>query len=58
MANPIVELKIEWYEVSASCEPCHGCNDVIYGKQYQLFIEPGGATETRLCESCYNALEG
>jgi hypothetical protein len=33
----MIEFKIEWREVPCTAEPCIGCNEIIYGKQYQLF---------------------
>ncbi len=57
MADPLAEITLDWREVSTSCEPCSACGETIYGKQYQLFTEPGGQTDTKLCESCYEATE-
>lgn len=56
MAEAVINFTMEWREVSTTCDPCSGCNDIIYGKQYQLFMEPGGATDTKLCESCYQTI--
>jgi hypothetical protein len=52
MANKLVVFTCEWREVPTSCEPCAVCKDAIYGKQFQMYLEPGGATGTILCESC------
>lgn len=55
--NSLIEFNTEWKEVQTTGEPCSVCKEPIYGRQYQLFIEPGGATETILCQSCYEAIE-
>lgn len=54
MAEAVILLEINWKEVPTSCEPCKGCGDVIYGKQYQLILPKIGATDVILCESCYS----
>lgn len=56
----MIEFKIEWREVSCTVEPCVGCGEIIYGKQYQLFTVIGGkATPMKqaACASCYMDLE-
>jgi hypothetical protein len=53
MANPLIVFTTEWRLVPTTCDPCTVCEDIIYGKQYQLFIQPGGATDKILCASCY-----
>jgi hypothetical protein len=57
MANPLLEIKLVWQEVPTTCEPCSACTEIIYGKQYQMFTEPGGQTETILCRACYEAIK-
>lgn len=57
MVNKVVEFTTEWRLVPTTCEPCVACNDIIYGKQYQLFFEPGGATKVILCEPCRTNIE-
>lgn len=57
MAEPVLIIETNWKEVPTSCEPCRGCGDIIYGKQYQLFFEPGGATKVILCEPCRTNIE-
>lgn len=57
MANAFLEFEIKWMEVQTTGEPCFACKEPIYGRQYQLFIEPGGAAEVVLCQSCYQAIE-
>lgn len=56
MAEPLLVINLEWKEVPTTCEPCTGCGDIIYGKQYQLFLNNQPA-ETKLCEACYTAIE-
>jgi hypothetical protein len=58
MANPLLVIEFEWREVPTTCEPCTGCGDIIYGKQYQLFCEPGGPIESILCQSCKMEVDG
>lgn len=53
MPDPVIEFTTEWRFVHNSCEPCAGCQEIIYGKQYQLFLQPGGFAGIKLCESCY-----
>lgn len=52
MAEAIIKFKMEWREVPTTCEPCIACEDIIYGKQYQLFVI-GQATDRIVCENCY-----
>jgi hypothetical protein len=56
MASLVVEFNPEWREVPTTCEPCKVCKDIIYGKQYQLFVleKP---SDNILCESCYMAIK-
>lgn len=49
----LIEFNSEWRLVPTTCEPCTACKEIIYGRQYQLIITPGGPTDTILCESCY-----
>lgn len=56
MAEPVINFSMEWRLVPTTCEPCTGCQEIIYGKQYQLFLNPGGSTEKIICESCYSAI--
>jgi len=58
MANPLLVINIEWKEVPTTCEPCDGCGEIIYGKQFQLFMEPCREMSTKLCESCKGAIDG
>lgn len=55
--HSLIEFTTEWQLVPTTCEPCTACREIIYGTQYQLFIEPGGATDTNVCESCYMKFE-
>jgi hypothetical protein len=57
MANSLIEFNSEFREVQTTGDPCTACNEPIYGKQFQLFMEPGGATGTILCQSCMDAIE-
>lgn len=57
MPNNIIEFELQWKEVPTTCEPCCVCEEIIYGKQYQLFTDPGGAADTILCQACYECLE-
>ena len=57
MANAFLEFELQWREVPTTCEPCAVCSEIIYGKQYQLFTEPGGAMDTILCQPCYSAIQ-
>jgi hypothetical protein len=52
MAEAFIKFSMEWWEVPTTCEPCIGCEEIIYGKQYQLFVI-GVATNNIICESCY-----
>lgn len=52
MASLVIDFNPEWREVPATCEPCNGCEEIIYGKQYQLFVM-GRATDKIICGSCY-----
>lgn len=52
MANPLIVFTTEWRLVPATCESCTGCEEIIYGKQYQLFLNDK-ETDNKLCESCY-----
>lgn len=52
MAEPVIKFNMEWRLVPTTCEPCTGCEEIIYGKQYQLFVNDN-QTDNRLCESCY-----
>jgi hypothetical protein len=52
MAEAFIKFTMEWREVPTTCEPCIACEDIIYGKQYQLFVI-GEATDKILCGSCY-----
>jgi hypothetical protein len=53
MAETVIYLDLKWEEVPTTCEPCIGCGDIIYGKQYQLHVQRIGATDVILCESCH-----
>jgi hypothetical protein len=56
MASNLMQIDIVWKEVSCTCEPCSGCNKIIYGKQYQLFTIVGEKEypgEAMVCASCY-----
>lgn len=55
MAEPIIKFTTEWRLVPTTCEPCTGCQEIIYGKQYQLFLNEK-ETDNRLCEGCYEAM--
>lgn len=57
MAEAVIKFSTEWRLVPTTCEPCTVCQDIIYGKQYQLFMNPSGAIDTKLCESCYDAVK-
>lgn len=57
MANSLIEFNSEFREVPTTGDPCSACKEPIYGKQFQLFIEPGGATDTILCHSCYDIVQ-
>lgn len=52
---PVIDIKFEWKEVPTSCDPCTGCEEIIYGKQYQLFVL-GTPTDKKLCQSCYSVI--
>jgi hypothetical protein len=56
MAKPLLTINIDWREVLTTCEPCCVCEDIIYGKQYRLYLnnEP---TDKVVCEPCYSAIE-
>ena len=57
MANiPVITLTTEWRLVPTTCEPCTGCQEIIYGKQYQLFLNDK-ETDNRLCEGCYEVVK-
>lgn len=56
----MIEFGMKWQEVPCTCEPCSACNEIIYGKQYQLFSvvgETATPTETILCSSCYQEVK-
>jgi hypothetical protein len=53
MANPLIVFTTEWRLVPTTCDPCTVCEDIIYGKQYQLHVQRIGATDVILCESCH-----
>lgn len=56
----MIEFKMEWREVTCSAEPCVGCNEIIYGKQYQLYTVIGDKAtpmEQIVCSSCYEEIE-
>ncbi len=57
MAESVIIISLEWREVPTSCEPCCVCNEPIFSKQYQLFLEPGGETDTKLCQACYECVK-
>ena len=54
MASSLIEFNTEWRLVPTTCEPCTGCEDIIYGKQYQLFLN-GNPVDAILCEPCKQA---
>lgn len=56
MAEPVLIIETNWKLVPTSCEPCRGCGDIIYGKQYQLHLQRIGETDVILCESCYTVV--
>lgn len=56
----MIELKLEWREVSCTVEPCIICKEPVYGKQYQLFTvinKQATALEQIACASCYMEIE-
>jgi hypothetical protein len=56
----MIEFKMEWREVSCTAEPCVGCGEIIYGKQYQLHTVIGTKVtpmEQIVCASCYVEIE-
>lgn len=56
----MIEFKMEWREVSCTAEPCIGCGEIIFGKQYQLFTAIGNKAtplEQVACASCYMEIE-
>lgn len=56
----MIEFKTEWREVPCTAEPCVGCGEIIYGKQYQLHTVINGNTapmEQIVCASCYMEIE-
>lgn len=62
MAEVILKIELEWREVPTTCEPCSMCEEIIYGKQYRLFLntkcEKGEPeTEIILCQSCYECVK-
>lgn len=63
MAESVLIFELEWREVPTTCDPCTGCGEIIYGKQYQMFLNTecnkgnSGITETLLCQSCYECLD-
>lgn len=56
MAKSVINFTTEWRLVPTTCEPCNVCHDIIYGKQYQLFLN-GKPTESKLCEPCRSVIE-
>jgi len=48
----IVEFSSEWHQVDTTCDTCTACKEIIYGKQYQLFLN-NQPTEQIICEPCY-----
>lgn len=60
MASNLIQIDIVWKEVPTTCAPCAVCEEIIYGKQYQMFIligEKESLGEALLCESCYQAIQ-
>lgn len=60
MASNLMQIDITWKEVPTTCAPCAVCEEIIYGKQYEMFTVIGGKEypgEAILCESCYQAVE-
>lgn len=55
MPDPVIVFTTEWRLVPTTCEPCMLCEDIIYGKQYELFMD-GNRIDMILCESCYVAV--
>lgn len=54
--NLLVELTPEWQPVPTTCDPCSACQEIIYGKQYQMFLN-NAACDTVLCEACFMEVE-
>jgi len=57
MAESLLIINLEYREVQTTGEPCSVCNEPIFSKQYQLFLEPGGETDTKLCQACYECVK-
>lgn len=56
----MIEFKMEWREVPCTGEPCIVCEEMIFGKQYQLHSLIGGNVtplEQIACASCYMEIE-
>ena len=60
MASDLMQIEIIWKEVPTTCDPCIGCKEIIYGKQYQMFTVIGGKehpNDAIVCGSCYEDIE-
>jgi len=56
----MINFELEWREVPCTAKPCIVCNEIILGKQYQLFsVINGQATplDQNACASCYMEIE-
>jgi hypothetical protein len=52
-----IELKLEWVKKDGECQTCIVCEDIIYGKRYNLELTAGqNVTETKvnICAPCYD----
>jgi len=60
MASDLMQIEIIWKEVPTTCDPCIGCNDIIYGKQYQMFTLIAGKEQSNdavICGSCFEEIQ-
>ena len=60
MASDLMQIEIIWKEVPTTCAACIGCNEVIYGKQYQMFTVIGGKEQPNdaiVCGSCFEEIK-
>ena len=55
-----IAIQIVWLKEPTDLSKCNGCNEIIYGKMFRLWIMPkvgrlhlfGHTTGMVLCESC------